>query len=97
MTDKTPVTRNTALSLPHALSAKLEPIATMNVTQVVDKGNFKLVPMVINMEARTKLTAARTTSKATSVGASWAFSLKRQSIQLTIRAGISPDNELLVV
>ena len=32
MTDKTPVTRNTALSLPHALSAKLEPIATMNVT-----------------------------------------------------------------
>ena len=32
MTLSTPVIRNTALSLLHALSARLEPIATMNVT-----------------------------------------------------------------
>ena len=32
MTLSTPVIRTTALSLLHALSARLEPIATMNVT-----------------------------------------------------------------
>ena len=49
----TPVMRNTALSRVQARSAKLEPMATINVTKVVDKGNLNEVgnhSMVISSE-----------------------------------------------
>ena len=39
-TFKTPATRYTALSLPQALSPKDVPMATINVTYVVDNGNL---------------------------------------------------------
>ena len=48
MTLSTPVILNTALSLLHALSASDEPMATMNVTYVVERGSFSDVPMATN-------------------------------------------------
>ena len=63
MTESTPVMRNTALSRPHALSAKDEPIATMKATYVVESGSFREVPTAISKPERTTFTEARTKSK----------------------------------
>ena len=59
ITVNTPVMRNTALSLLQALSANDEPIATMKVTNVVDKGNLSEVPTAMSSDDMTKLTEAR--------------------------------------
>ena len=62
MTDSTPVILNTALSLLQALSARDVPIATMNVTYVVERGSLRDVPRAIRREATTRFTDALTTS-----------------------------------
>ena len=62
--DMTPVMRNTALSLPHALSASEVPIATMKVTKVVESGSFIDVPQAMSILASIRLTEPRTRSKA---------------------------------
>ena len=62
ITEITPVTRNTALSRPHARSANDEPMPTINATYVVD------VPTTINKPANTKFTEARTKSNAAPFG-----------------------------
>ncbi len=72
ITLSTPATRYTALSAPHARSAREVPIATINVTYVVDNGNLRPVAIEISTLATTRFTAARTISKA---GASIAFVL----------------------
>ena len=64
MTEITPVMRNTALSRPHARSARDVPIATMKVTKVVDKGSFMDVPTAISTLASMRLSAPRTRSNA---------------------------------
>ena len=47
----TPVMRYTALSRPQALSAREEPIATMNVTYVVERGSRRDVAREISRAA----------------------------------------------
>ena len=64
MTEMTPVTRNTALSRPQALSASEVPMATMNVTNVVESGSLSEVPTAMRMPASMRLTEPRTRSKA---------------------------------
>ncbi len=64
ITEITPVRRNTALSRPHALSARDVPIATMKVTNVVERGNFIDVPSAMSIPAIIRLTDPRTRSKA---------------------------------
>ena len=68
ITEITPVTRNTALSRPHARSANDEPMPTINATYVVDNGSFREVPTTINKPANTKFTEARTKSNAAPFG-----------------------------
>ena len=63
ITDVTPATLYTALSLPHAPSAKDVPIATMNVTYVVDKGSFSDVANDIRILATVRFTEALRRSK----------------------------------
>ena len=92
----TPVTLNTALSRLQALSAKDEPIATINVTYVVDNGNLKFVPIVISIDASTRFTAARTTSKAAPSSSSTSCLLNRLSIHLFIHPGMYCIIQLLV-
>ena len=56
----TPEILYTALSRSQAPSANEDPIATMKVTYVVDKGSFSEVADEIKTAAITKLTEART-------------------------------------
>src|SRR5574344_1706985 len=76
ITEMTPVTLNTALSLLQALSAKLEPIATIKVTSAVERGNLKVGPSVRSMDERTSGAAARTKANAAvssaKISVSWA-------------------------
>ena len=62
MTESTPVTLNTALSRLHARSASEEPMATMNVTYVVERGSLSDVPSAMSREATTRLVEALTRS-----------------------------------
>ena len=64
ITLRTPATLYTALSAPQARSAKELPIATINVTYVVDKGSLYEVAIEIKTAATIKLTAALTKSNA---------------------------------
>src|SRR5574344_800695 len=97
ITDKTPVMRNTALSRPQARSASEEPIATINVTYVVDKGSLRLVPIIISIPANTRLTAARTISKDAPSSISISSLLKRLSIHFIVLLGTMLSIELPVL
>ena len=79
MTERTPVMRYTALSRPHARSAKELPIATMKATYVVDKGNLRDVPNAISNPERTTFTDARTKSNAAPLSNIISLLLKRLS------------------
>ncbi|GFI67544.1 hypothetical protein IMSAG192_01076 [Muribaculaceae bacterium] len=59
ITDITPVMRNTALSRLHARSDSDVPMATMNVTKVVERGSFMEVPAAISIPASMRLTEPR--------------------------------------
>ena len=60
----TPVIRNTALSRPHARSASDVPMATIKVTNVVERGSFSDVPRAIKAPASTRFTEPRIKSNA---------------------------------
>ena len=85
-TETTPVTRYTALSRPHARSASEVPIPTMNVTYVVERGNFNDVPTAMSKPPSTRFTDARTRSKATSSRSS--SGAKRFAIHLFTLSGV---------
>ncbi|CDA42478.1 unknown [Prevotella sp. CAG:5226] len=59
ITVSTPVMRNTAVSRPQARSANDEPMATMKVTNVVERGNLSEVPSAMSNDDTTRLTEAR--------------------------------------
>ena len=84
ITEMTPVMRNTALSRPQALSASDVPIATMNVTNVVDRGSFIDVPQAINIPASIRFTAPRTRSNA-APSSGWAFDESRRRLMTRFR------------
>ena len=63
ITVSTPVTLYTALSLPHAWSERDVPIATMNVTYVVESGSFNEVANETTALATMRFTEARNRSK----------------------------------
>ena len=88
-TETTPVTRYTALSRPQARSAREEPIATMKVTYVVERGSFKEVPTAIKRPPSTRFTDARTRSNATSSRSS--SGVKRLLTQFLTPRGVLRD------
>ena len=94
ITDITPVMRNTALSLLQALSARDEPIATMKVTYVVDRGSFIEVPSATSKPASTRLTEALIRSNAAPSGMSLSVVSKRLFIQWRTFAGVTLINQL---
>ena len=51
--------RNTALSRPQARSANDEPMATIKVTNVVERGSLSEVPKAMSKEDTTKFVEAR--------------------------------------
>ena len=59
ITVSTPVMRNTALSRPQARSDNDEPMATIKVTNVVERGSLSEVPKAMSKEDTTKLVEAR--------------------------------------
>jgi hypothetical protein len=64
ITLSTPLTRNTALSRPQALSLKDVAIATIKVTKVVERGSFNEVAKAIRELDTDRFTEALTRSKA---------------------------------
>ena len=88
MTEMTPVMRNTALSRPHALSASEVPMATMKVTNVVERGSFIDVPHAIRTPASIRLTEPRTRSKAAPSSGCWRVVSKRWLTHLFTLSGV---------
>ncbi len=84
ITEMTPVMRNTALSRPQALSASDVPIATMNVTNVVESGSFIDVPQAISIPAIIRFTAPRTRSNA-APSSGWDFDESRRRLMTRFR------------
>ena len=84
----TPVMRYTALSRPQALSAREEPIATMNVTYVVERGSRRDVAREISRAATVKFTEARIRSKEAPLSGPSGTGWKRFSMNLPTQAGM---------
>ncbi len=88
ITEMTPVILNTALSRPHARSASDVPIATMNVTYVVESGSLSDVPAAIKAPASTRFTDPRTRSNAAPFSIITSEVLNRRPIHCLTPCGI---------
>ena len=84
----TPVMRYTALSLPQALSAREEPMATMKVTYVVERGSLSEVAREIRRAATVRFTDARIRSKEAPLSGPSETGWNRFSINLPTLAGM---------
>ena len=88
ITVNTPEMRYTALSRPQALSASDEPIATINVTYVVDNGSLSEVPSEISKAETVSITDALIRSNAASLFSPSDTGSKRLSIKLVTCFGV---------
>lgn len=91
----TPVMRYHGAVRPQALSAREEPIATMNVTYVVERGSRRDVAREISRAATVKFTEARIRSKEAPLSGPSGTGWKRFSMNLPTQAGMifSPARE----
>lgn len=88
ITDITPVMRKTALSRPQARSANEVPMATIKVTNVVERGSLSDVPRAIRAPASTRLTDPRIRSKAAPFSIIVSSALKRLLNQRRTLGGV---------